>query len=61
MLLYKIAQKQVIKDKHLIELFLGKMCLSKITSQIVYYTSHTLCYYIQLFQLIHNYFILRSI
>ena len=29
MSLYKMAEKQVIKDKHLIELFLGKVSLFK--------------------------------
>ena len=46
MSLYKMAEKQVIKDKCLIKLFLGKV--SKITSQIVYYESHTSFLYIVL-------------
>ena len=48
MLLYKMAEKHVIKDEHLIELFWGKCTFSKITSQIVYYESHTSFLYIVL-------------
>ena len=66
MSLYKMAEKQVIKGKRLIELFLGKVCLLEnyITNSIlckshfflVYCTIILLCYYFQLFELIHNYF-----
>ena len=66
MSLYKMAEKQVIKGKCLIELFLGKVSLFEnyITNSIlckshfflVYCTIILLCYYFQLFKLIHNYF-----
>ena len=66
MSLYKMAEKQVIKGKCLIKLFWGKVSLFKnyITNSIlckshlflIYYTIIILCYYFQLFELIHNYF-----
>ena len=48
MSLYKMAEKQVIKGKCLIKLFWEKCLFSKITSQIVYYGSHTSFLYIVL-------------
>ena len=62
MSLYKMAEKQVIKDKHLIKLFLGKVSLFEnyitnimmevtFLSCILYYNTIVL-----LFSTIHNYF-----
>ena len=62
MSLYKMAEKQVIKDKHLIKLFLGKVSVFEnyITNIMMEVTFHScILYYntiVLLFKLIHNYF-----